>query len=142
MKNQTKGKGKATVVITYNSVKGYPAGTYSGKKGPVVVYSHDNTSSWEDEAESMLGQIMHGLYGRVNPEDVEKVYIYVGLNAKDGALRAAESLAGRINKLEIVACDCHSDEKKRTAERIGAPIIWADCGGRQTLGSIVTGLLK
>jgi len=134
---QSKTDKRATVVITYNSVRDFPAGTYEGKSGPVIVYSHDNTRTWDEEAESKLGQIMHGIFGRITPEDIKQVYMYVGLYAKDGALRAAEGLAKDIGKLTLVACDCESGEKQATADRLGAPIIWSECGGRRTLAEIV-----
>jgi hypothetical protein len=128
---------RATVVITYNSVRDFPAGTYEGKSGPVIIHSHDNTSTWYDEAEGKLGSIMHGIFGRVTPEDVKQVYIYAGLYAKNGALRAAERLAGEIGKLTLVACDCDAGEKKAIANRLKAPVIWSECGGRRTLAEIV-----
>ena len=90
-------RGKATVVITYNSVRGYPAGTYQGKEGPIVIYSNSNTESWDSQAEGRLGSVMHGIYGRVNPEDVKQVFLYAGLNAMNGALRVAQSLSGQGN---------------------------------------------
>tara|TARA_Y100000310_G_C20678763_1_gene814628 strand:- start:2394 stop:2819 length:426 start_codon:yes stop_codon:yes gene_type:complete len=130
--------GKATVVVTYNSVNDHPAGTYQGKNGPVVINSHENTRTWgADDAEGKLGQILHGLFGRIDSEDVDKIYLYVGANAKDGALRAAKQIAGEGNKLSLVACDCYANEKSAVAERIGAPIIWGECGGRKTLQRIV-----
>jgi hypothetical protein len=128
---------RATVVITYNSVKDFPAGTYEGKNGPVIVYSHDNTSTWDDEAESKLGQIMHGVFGRISPEDVKQVYLYVGLYAKNGALRAAERLSKDVGKLTLVACDCDSQEKQGKAKKLGVPLIWSECGGRRKLSEIV-----
>jgi hypothetical protein len=137
-----KAKGKATVVITYNSVSGYKPGVHQGRNGPVVIYSHNNYDTWDTKAPQKLGEIMHQLYGRINPEDVEKVYLYVGRYAMDGALRAAKQLASDGNKLELVACDCNAGIKKRTAQQIGAPIIWADCGGFYTLGEIVNQLVK
>jgi hypothetical protein len=142
MVEKTKQNGKATVVITYNSVAGYPEGTYQGKEGPVVIYSNDNTSSWDEQAENKLGNVMHGIYGRITPEDVGQVYLYVGLHARNGALRAAESLAGKGNKLTLVACDCRASQKKETAERLNVPIIWSDCGGRRTLQNIVENALR
>jgi len=128
---------KATVVITYNSVRGYPAGTYNGKNGPVIVYSNDNTETWEDLAEQKLGSVMHGIFGRINPEDIGQVYLYVGLHARGGALRAARILSGQGNKLTLVACDCDASEKQAAARRLGVPLIWSGCGGRRTLGEIV-----
>ncbi|HLD54947.1 MAG TPA: hypothetical protein VJB35_01680 [Candidatus Nanoarchaeia archaeon] len=140
MENQT--TDKATLVITYNSVENYEAGTYKGKNGPLVIYSHDNTRTWgSEEADNKLGQILHGLYNRINPEDVEKIYLYVGRYAKDNALRAAQRMAGQGNKLTLVACDCDNREKREVAKEIGVPIIWSECGGRRTLEEIVKKVL-
>lgn len=138
MENESNRKGKATIVITYNSVRNHPSGTYEGKNGPVVIYSHENTRTWgEDEAESKLSQIMHGLYGRLDSQDVEQIYLYVGLYAKEGALRAAKNLASNGARLSLVACDCDAGEKELVAKRLGVPIIWSECGGRNALADIV-----
>lgn len=129
--------GKATLILTYNSVRNFPAGTYETKNGPLVVHSNENTRTWgETEAEVKLSQILHGLYNRVSPKDVGHIYMYVGLYAKEGALQAAKRLAGEGNRLTLVACDCDSQQKASFAKRINAPIIWADCGGRRTLEEI------
>lgn len=136
-KQKSETNGKATVIITYNSVNDYPAGTYQGKHGPVVIYSNDNSETWDDRAEGMLSSVLHGIYGRVNPEDVGKVYLYVGLHARRGALRAAESFSHGGNNLTVVACNCDSEIKSETATRLNAPIIWSECGGRRTLKEIV-----
>jgi hypothetical protein len=84
-----------------------------------------------------LGGVLHGIYGRTDPEDVEQIFLYVGKFAKHGALNVAQRLSGEGNNLSLVACDCESSGKIRVAEQIGAPIIWAECGGRQTLSDIV-----
>jgi hypothetical protein len=132
------GNGKATLVITYNSVEGYPAGTYRGGNGPVVIHSHENTRTWgEEAAEGKLGQILHGIYGRISPEDVKQIYLYVGLYAKAGALRAARRIAGDGNKLTLMACDCDAREKSTFARELGVPILWSECGGRRALRRIV-----
>jgi hypothetical protein len=136
-------EGKATIILTYNSVRNFPAGTYKAKNGPLVIYSHENARTWgEAGAEGKLSEILHGLYDRVNPQDVEHIYLYVGLYAKEGALRAAQRLAGDGNRLTLVACDCDAGEKQAAANRIGAPIIWADCGGRGTLEEIARSLTE
>tara|TARA_Y100000310_G_scaffold42446_1_gene39737 strand:+ start:3034 stop:3471 length:438 start_codon:yes stop_codon:yes gene_type:complete len=135
---EEKQDGKATLVVTYNSVADFPAGTYDGKNGPVVVVSNENTRTWgREEAEQRLGSVLHNIYGRTNPEDVEQIFLYVGKFAKHGALNAAQDLAGEGNNLSLVACDCGYEDKMTIAERIDAPIIWAECGGRHTLGDIV-----
>jgi len=139
MNEQKKQNQKATLVITYNSVRNYPTGTYKTNHGPLVVYSHENTKTWGDrQAEGKLSQIMHGIFGRINPADVDKIYLYAGLYAKNGALQATKKFAGEGNKVTLVACDCDSDEKEAFARYIGAKLIWSECGGVETLGRIVS----
>ncbi|GEM_PF-2134191 len=135
-------KEKMTFVITYNSVKGYEPGFYYGKKRPLLVCSYDNTSTCENEAQSKLESILQDTHVFMNPEDVERVYLYIGKYARDGALKAAERFSDQGNKLSLVACACESDIKQQTAKRIGAPIIWSECGGQYTLGEIVDGILR
>jgi hypothetical protein len=137
MVEETKQNGKATVVITYNSVKNYPAGTYEGKNGNVIIYSNENHSGWEERAQEKLESVMHGIYGRLDSEDVKHVYLYVGRDAKNGAEEIAQKLSDHGKNLTIVACDCQAESKKATAKRLGVPIIWSDCGGRYTLEWIV-----
>ena len=142
-KSKTGTAPKSTVIITYNSVTGYPAGTYTTPKGePVVVYSHDNTRTWNDMAPRKLGELLHGLYGRINPKDVQQIYLYIGKYAAHGALQAAQELRHDGNALTLVACDCDSYGKEMTARSIHAPLVWAECGGRKTLGRIVDELLN
>jgi hypothetical protein len=140
MKKQEKQKrqnGKATIIVTYNSVENYPAGTYVGKNGPLVIYSHENTKTWgERDAERKLSQISHQLYGKADPSDVKEIFMYVGLYAKRGALAAASRFARQGNKVTLVACDCDSESKRALAEDIGAKLVWSECGGRQTLKRI------
>jgi len=81
---------------------------------------------------------MHVIFGIINNEDVKRVYFYVGSYAKDKALQIARNLAGQKNKLTLVACDCYSEDKQKVANSLNVPIIWSDCGGRRTLGDIVT----
>jgi hypothetical protein len=145
METQTREKetGKATLVVTYNSVNGFPAGTYEGENGPVIVCSNENAETWgRERAESELGSVLHGIYGRATPEDVEEVIMYVGLHARDGALRAAREMAGEGNNLSLVACGCSQDRKKDVARSIDAPITWSECGGRRTLGRIVESKIR
>ena len=139
MEEKSNKNNKATLVITYNSVKDYPAGEYQGKNSPIVIYSHENSIfTWgKKEAEERLGQILHKIFGRIDPEDIEQIYLYAGLYAKNGALRAAKSLTSNKNNLTLVACDCEAREKSIKAKEIGVQIIWADCGGRETLKRIV-----
>lgn len=136
-------KEKATLVITYNRVYGYEPGLYyRGKKEPLIICSYDNTETWGSEAQSKLEGILHQINGRVSPEDIKQVYLYIGKFAREGALKAAEHLSSKGNNLALVACACESEIKQQVAERIGAPIIWSECGGHYTLGEIVDGILR
>lgn len=136
-------KQKATVVTTYNSVKDYASGVYQGRNGRVVVVSQDNTKSWRNTAQLKQIETAVQLFGTITPEDVKKMYVYVGVEAMvqalDVAQIAADTKAKTGNKfdIELVACDCNAPHKELAAQIIGAKIIWCECGGRETLSEIV-----
>ncbi len=135
LKAESHGNGrKRAVVITYNSVDGYPAGEYKGKEWDVTIYSNANTKTWgPDDAPGRLEKIL----GQVNGKRPDKVYLYAGLYAMNGALHAASHIAGTGVDMAIVACDCDWGYKQSAASQLGAKLIASECGGRRTLGKIV-----
>jgi hypothetical protein len=142
-----KAKGKATVVIPGLYVEGYKNRVYRGKNGPVVIFGHANCDTWDAEATQKLGKIMRKLYGRISPEDVEKVYVYVDMCAEKCALLAAKQLAGRGSKLELLASRGYDHEDNESiveaaARRLRAQITWVDRNVSSSLGSIVDDLVK
>lgn len=132
---------KATAVITYNSVESYPAGVYEGKNGKVIVCSNANTKTWGSrDAPQRLREVLHTT-GEISPENTKKVFLYVGLYAIDGAISAATELAREGCDLELVACGCDWDYKRRVARQINAPLRRSECGGLKELGRIVDELM-
>jgi hypothetical protein len=135
MKNQKSNGRKKAVVITYNSVNDFPDGKYKGNDWDVTVHSNDNTRTWgRESAPGMLDSIIHKLHGEVK---ADKVYLYAGLYAMDGALHAASHLARQGIDLSIVACYCDWERKKSAAKQMGVELIQSECGGRRTLSDIV-----
>lgn len=122
---------KSTVIITYNDVINFPAGTYGD--GDLVVYSSDRRH-YENSPEA-LGRVLHSIHGRLNPEDIDRIYVYAGLSAMDGALNVARSLADT-GKLTLVGCSCGDYKKSSFAQRHDVPLVWSECGGRSTLEHI------
>jgi hypothetical protein len=140
MKNQKSNGKKKAVVITYNNVNDYPEGKYTGKDWEVTVHSNNNTKTWgRENAPRMLGEILHKLNGEVK---ADKVYLYAGLYALDGALHAASHLANQNVDLSIVACYCDWERKKSAAKQMGVELIQSECGGRRTLSEIVNQYVK
>lgn len=131
---------KTTLVLTYNDVVGYPAGIYSTGESEVVVHSQDKR--YYELSPEKLGQLMHSIYRKVDFDNVNEVVVYAGLNALDGALKAAQTFVHDNKKVRLVACDCQSGRKGEFAERNGIQLTWSECGGGRTLGSLVNKLLE
>jgi hypothetical protein len=135
-------KGKTTVILTYNSVRGYDRGVYQGRDGPVAVISNDNRQTWGDQAPEKLAEIIREVVKNRNLDEVGKIYLYIGANAAVESVQLAQVMKAYGKDLELVACTCGAEAKDAIARDIGVPITWADCGGRQTLGEIVDRLVQ
>jgi|SRR3989344_249167 len=130
-------EGKTTVVLTYNSVKNFPAGTYSGKNGSVIVYGHENEKSWENRADDKIADTLSCFLTQTTLSDVKNVFLYIGVHAMYRTFGVAEFLKEENIPLTLVACPCSEEEKVELGRKYGFPIIWSECGGREALEKIV-----
>jgi len=128
------------LVLTYNHVKGYPRGVYQYRDEKVIVHSSDKR--YHSRAPEKLSELMHSLYGEVDFEEIDKVIVYAGLNALDGALRAAQRFAHNRKDISLVACRCEDYRKGMFAYRRGVDMIMCECGGDITLGRMVREILE
>lgn len=106
-----------------------------------MIHSQVNKSTWFEDAPAKLHEILHKLHGRISEDDVEHIFVYVGLYAMRESLEAASRIAEAGKKVTLVACYCDSKAKQTTAETLGVPLIWADCGGLDKLGEIAAELI-
>jgi len=140
---------KASLILTYGGVSGYPSGFYEGKDGPVIVQSgqsiYDNPSGSSNEYfEKIFSRIYHTLsvYGKANKSEMGMAYLYIGLSMHDKeAINAIKKYTDTGKDLSLVACECHKYEKEKIAKKLNVPIIWSECGGREALKNILENLL-
>jgi len=132
---------KTTLVLTYNNVEGYPAGVYESDNNKVIVHSQD-TGRYEKSPDSRLAELLENLHEKVNLEKIDKVIVYAGVNALDGALGAATSLVHGNHDVQLVGCYCEVDQKRSFAYDRGIGFIQSECGGRETLQNVIDNLLK
>lgn len=129
--SEEQSKTGTVLILTYNDVEGFPNGVYGG--GRLIVHSSDKRHF--DKSASVMHNLLHQLYHRINPEDVDHVFVYVGTNAKSQALSAARQLAEE-SKITLVGCSCDKGEKEHFAAHRGIEFILCECGGDKTLGRI------
>ena len=148
MRNK-KGKSKTTVLISYNSVKGFKSGWHANKK--LYICANDigrgkDTGRGSTEVEK-AGSVMHSISGSyyngsVPVEKVEHYYVYAGLNAMNQAVYMATSLKKESSApVTVVACNCSSSQKRQILSANNIDIIWSGCGGETTMGRIAQEML-
>lgn len=141
-----------TMIVTYNQIQGVPVGRC--EKGNVVGYS----AEWGFEelaldlllapsflqealekniqrtAEATMSSLQEMLV--IDLKTVETVYVYVGMNAMDGAMNFIEKLQKMGKQVHMIACDCDSRIKADFARKLGIDVIWTSCGGDAKCGEI------
>lgn len=137
---------KGTVVlVSYNSVANYRSGWHGNDR--LFVCANDqgrgavtgNGSDDKQRANSVMHSISGSFYrGSVPVENVERFYVYAGLNAFEGAISMARSLQNRASgaPVTVVACGCDRNRKRELLRDTGIDMVSCECGGRETLGDI------
>ena len=137
---------KTVVFISYNQVNGLTSGWHGD--GRVFVHANDDgawgsaTGSGGNDYEraiSVMRSLKHDFYRnlKVPVKDVDRFFIYAGLNAFQDAI----SLAMELKQLSeadvaVVACSCDWSEKQRLLEGMGIELIGCDCGGQEKMGAL------
>jgi hypothetical protein len=148
-KNSTSKK-PMTYVMTYRGVTGYEKGVYHGKNRSVFVT--------DDRVSGLITDIRGNEYGGIGTmsegmaensyreaeetmkeleKKIDRIYVYLGKDGVGPGFEYAKKLSGNGAEVKLVACDCGEEEKRRFAKRHGMQIIWAECGGKETLREIV-----
>ena len=69
---------------------------------------------------------------------MDHVYLYVGNSGGEDTIRQTKEISA--DKITYVMCDCNSGLKRRLIQEAGnanAELIYAECGGRETLQEIL-----
>ncbi|MBU0727672.1 hypothetical protein KKA95_03230 [Patescibacteria group bacterium] len=141
---------KAVVIMTYNSVKGFPAGIHS--EGRVVVYSwnrHAHRGDTPAIAKQLTDQFYDDFDLRRDGELFEHVFVYTGINAIDESIQTAQSIAhdwktgDDETKVTMVGCECDYNRKSRIAHNnYQVDLIKCGCGGESVLGKIAQQIIE
>jgi len=103
----------------------------------------DDSSSDDDEARRRRISVIGYVAKSLDLTDMDKVYVYVGNNGGEEAIRQTATIPA--DKITYVMCDCNWSEKKNMIAANGnqnAKIQSCECGGRSTLEKILKQLLK
>lgn len=134
-----------TVVISYNDVAGFPSGWHGNQK--LFVCANDaGMASRTGEGKSdqrRAGSVMHRISGTfyrgsVPVENVQRFFVYAGLNALEGAVAMAKGIWVKHPnaKITVVSCHCDRGRKRALLEGTSIDMISCECGGQHTLGRI------
>ena len=142
-----------TYVATYRGVNGFSNGFYEGLERDVIIAGAEipglemclrtgetfggQSFASEEQAKSAYESAENK---RKNfAERIDRMYFYLGAKGAGPGFEYVKDIMQQEGRSDIrlVACDCDASKKQQFAMGNWLPIVWADCGGRKTLGSIV-----
>lgn len=162
MKQQNKDTKKPiTYVMTYRGVEGYEFGLHEGKNGRDVLiageeippanydvtykrgveigrkYLYGEREVSEEKASEIFKESEDKRSSLI--ERIDEMYVYLGAKGAGPGFDYIRNIMKKNGKtkISIVACDCGFREKADFAIKNQLPIIWSDCGGRNTLSGLV-----
>lgn len=148
MTNENNNGKPVTYVTTYRGVRNHKPGLYVGKNRDVLITGGEFNSMEKyrsipkDVAESAFQGADHSIRD-ILPR-IDEMVVYLGKNGTGpGFNYIKESMDKKgIENIKIVACDCGKNEKINFSKKHSLPITWSECGGMDTLESIVHNLLR
>jgi len=137
-----------TYITTYRGVRKHTPGLYEGNSRDVLITGGDFNrmdkyrTIPKDVAKGAFQSADHSIRD-IQPR-IDEMFVYLGADgAGPGFDYIKESIKGNESiNTKIVACNCGSSRKKEFAKTHKIPIIWAECGGMDTLERIVRNSLK
>ena len=140
-----------TYVATYRGVSGFRKGLHEGLERDVLIAGAEipggNSfggysfvpAGLAAEAYLEADKALEEVLGRV-----DQVFVYLGAQGAGPGFAYLQGLAetNGSKDISIVACDCNYDMEQSFAGMYQMSIVWAECGGMDTLGRIVDGILR
>ena len=139
-------------IVTYNRIGegNYPNGVIRGEGVEIYIAQNGHRSEWAADPENneytkaQTRKIASASVARqIDLSDMDKVFIYVGANGGEEAIRQTRNIPSE--KISYVLCHCNYGTKRDMIQSIGngkADIISSECGGRSTLDRIVERFLN
>lgn len=134
-----------TYIATYCSLPSFPRGIHEGRSRDVVIAGAERPDTTLQVhlvnrvvyANKILLPATSGVIKSISGIDETIVYL-CAVGTPTGYSRYLESfLKAGMKKIQLVACGCDGTTKERVAEGYGLPLIWSECGGRDTLEKLV-----
>ncbi|MBW3015559.1 hypothetical protein KY330_03995 [Candidatus Woesearchaeota archaeon] len=149
LEQRAKNGEKAVVLMTYRSVDGFRPGMYDNGRLLIYYYNGHHDKSKPERAKAITDQFYRDFNLRQDADMFEHIFVYVGTNALEEALRAARMIGHDWKHLEnskkvtMVCCDCNLNRKRQAAhDSYTVNMILCDCGGQDTMGRIARQILE
>jgi hypothetical protein len=110
----------------------------NGHRSKWTANADDPSSEKEARRKSTVGYVVKSL----DLADMDKVYLYVGSNGGEEAIRQTSQIPA--DKITYVMCSCNWSQKTAMISKYGnsgAKVQSCECGGRETLERILKDLL-
>jgi hypothetical protein len=144
---------RITYIATYRGVSGFSNGYYEGLERNVIIAGAEipglevsmrsgesfGGQSFASEEQAKLAYESAENKRKNFAGMIDRMYVYLGADGAGPGFEYIKNIMAKEGRTDIrlVACDCDASKKQQFAEENYLPIIWADCGGRKTLRSIV-----
>jgi hypothetical protein len=127
------------ILVTYNSVSGWPADIYGN--GKLLVVSFDKAAS--RDAPQVVKQKLDQIYGQFNfrgrqdRAKIRNIFVYDGIAGGDRPGSAASCLGHDARmRVYLMACGCDWPRKERLRDSMYVDLFKVNCGGEYELGQI------
>jgi len=136
-KKKTVGQPEITIMVTYNTVYGYPEGVYCN--GKLIILSFDKDA--QDRAQAVVREKLREIYKtfewRADRDMIKNIFVYDGLNGRKWPGRMAAALGHDIRmKVQLLVCTCDSERKRRFVNTHYVDMYEVNCGGQAELALI------
>ena len=131
-----------SMIVTYNKVDGYEPGLYGD--GKLLIHSFDKYAG--ELAKSVLKEEIQEIYKdfewKADRDLIKKMFVYDGINGGEWPGRIASALGHDVRMpIELMACHCDWDRKRRLESMREITLYQVECGGSKTLGAIADVIL-
>jgi hypothetical protein len=141
-KEMTTEDGSLNILMTYNSVHGWPGDIYGN--GKVLVVSHEKGT--DESAKAIVTRKLEEVYGtfdwKEDRDRVRNIFVYDGISGGDRPRMASAGLGHDVRqKVYLLGCDCDWETKQRFADGYYTELFRVGCGGSYEMGAIADVLM-
>jgi len=128
---------QVSILMSYNPIEGYSAGVHSNGRLLVIAREKCSGTAGREVVREELGKLYGEFDWRADRDLVKNIFVYDGINGGREPGQAAASLGHDVRmKVNLMACHCDWERKKRFANSMYVDLYAVECGGRETMGAI------